>query len=330
MVHRHLIPRHLKMIQRGEKFVGEVAESMPPAKQLVVKRVVLMGEMAVVDEVASKVAVVGKVMDKIVDEVVYKVVDEVVDKVVDEVVDEVVGEVVDKVVGEVVGKILGKVVAGMLLGLAVIMKKNLLGMLYHTADTNNLFTSVLYVLLPMCMLNQLCRTDESDEDQLKWTLGPLLTSAAKQPPPRELAPFTYPQGPSPRTKSATKPLQVLQLYLTTVILDSIVQQTKLFASQKGKTIEFCVEELMAFIGISIAMGMLHLPRLKDYWSTNTIHTINTMVSICDVKRSFFSDIEISSFSIFQPTKKERRGRVRSFVQTQTTNRSFECSLSRVL
>ena len=27
---------------------------------------------------------------------------------------------------------------------------------------------------------------------------------------------------------------------------------------------------MAFIGISIAMGMLHLPRLKDYWSTNTI------------------------------------------------------------
>ena len=68
----------LDQLHRGEKFVGEVAESMPPAKQLVVKRVVLMGEMAVVGEVASKVAVVGKVMDKIVDEVVDKVMDEVV------------------------------------------------------------------------------------------------------------------------------------------------------------------------------------------------------------------------------------------------------------
>ena len=27
---------------------------------------------------------------------------------------------------------------------------------------------------------------------------------------------------------------------------------------------------MAFIGISIAMGMLQLPRLKDYWSTSKI------------------------------------------------------------
>ena len=124
----------LDQLQRGEKFVGEVAESVPPAKQLVVKKVVLMGEMAVVGEVASKVAVVGKVMDKI------------VDKVVDKVVDEVVGKILGKVVGKGVA-----VVAGMLLGPVVIMKKNLLGTLYHTADINNLFTSILYVLLPMCI-----------------------------------------------------------------------------------------------------------------------------------------------------------------------------------
>ena len=119
----------LDQLQRGENFVGEVAESMPPAKQLVAKRVVLMGEMAVVGEVASKVAVVGKVMDKIVDEVV----------------DEVVGKILGKVVAKVVGNVVA-VVAGMLLGPVVIMKKNLLGTLYHTADTNNLFTSILYVL----------------------------------------------------------------------------------------------------------------------------------------------------------------------------------------
>ena len=114
------------------------------------------------------------------------------------------------------------------------------------------------------------RDDESDKDRLQWTLGRLLTSATKQPRPRDLPPFNYPQGPSPRTQSTKTPLQVLQLFLTSVILDSIVQQAKLFASQKGKVLDLCVEEMMAFIALSIAMGMLRLPRLKDYWSTNNI------------------------------------------------------------
>jgi len=49
-----------------------------------------------------------------------------------------------------------------------------------------------------------------------------------------------------------------------------VEQTKLFALQKGKALELCNQELMAFIGINIAMGMLRLPQVKDYWSTNQI------------------------------------------------------------
>lgn len=55
--------------------------------------------------------------------------------------------------------------------------------------------------------------------------------------------------------------------LTTVILEVIVQQTKLFASQRGVKLEFCMEELQAFIGLNVAMGMLHLPQVHDYWST---------------------------------------------------------------
>ena len=66
------------------------------------------------------------------------------------------------------------------------------------------------------------------------------------------------------------PIEVLQLFLTTILLDSIVQQTKLFAAQRGKSLEFCVQELMAFIALSIAVGMLRLPRVRDYWSTNYI------------------------------------------------------------
>lgn len=54
------------------------------------------------------------------------------------------------------------------------------------------------------------------------------------------------------------------------ILESIVQQTKLFAIQKGIDLSFCIEELMAFLGINIAMGLLRLPQIRDYWSKSKI------------------------------------------------------------
>ena len=45
--------------------------------------------------------------------------------------------------------------------------------------------------------------------------------------------------------------------MTEVILESIVNQTLLFAAMKGASFnEFYVEELQAFIGVHIAMGLL--------------------------------------------------------------------------
>ena len=73
---------------------------------------------------------------------------------------------------------------------------------------------------------------------------------------------------------------------TAVILQSIVQQTKLFASQKGIDLEFCVEELQAFIGLNIAMGLLHLPQVRDYWSTNEILATPWFPSIMSRDRFF--------------------------------------------
>ena len=43
----------------------------------------------------------------------------------------------------------------------------------------------------------------------------------------------------------------------------------LFAAMKGASFnEFYVEELQAFIGLHIAMGLLKLPQIKDYWCKN--------------------------------------------------------------
>ena len=59
--------------------------------------------------------------------------------------------------------------------------------------------------------------------------------------------------------------------MTVVILESIVKQTLLFAKTKGASFtEFYLEELLAFIGLHIAMGLLKLPQIKDYWCTNEI------------------------------------------------------------
>ena len=52
--------------------------------------------------------------------------------------------------------------------------------------------------------------------------------------------------------------------------EEIVRQTKLFARQNKVNLEFCIEELLAFIRINIAMGLLKLPQLRDYWSTNKV------------------------------------------------------------
>lgn len=61
---------------------------------------------------------------------------------------------------------------------------------------------------------------------------------------------------------------VLQLLLITVILEKIVQQSTPFAKQNREKFLFCVEELQAFIGLSIPMGKFQ--QISDYWSTTKV------------------------------------------------------------
>ena len=94
-----------------------------------------------------------------------------------------------------------------------------------------------------------------------------MKSADNQPPPKELPPFVHSQGPSPRAQLAKGPLEVFQLFFTTVIFGSIVEQTKSFALQKGKKLDLCVEELMAFFRDKHCDGN---DASTDYWSMNKI------------------------------------------------------------
>ena len=54
--------------------------------------------------------------------------------------------------------------------------------------------------------------------------------------------------------------------------DLLADQTNLYAAQKGMESweDVSAEEMQSFVGIQLAMGMVQLPSMYDYWSTNPI------------------------------------------------------------
>ena len=84
-------------------------------------------------------------------------------------------------------------------------------------------------------------------------------------------------GPKGIAVGVTDPLAYFHLFLPHEEYDEIVVQTNLYADQqqarKNDTRPFvpiskC--EMMAFIGINIAMGIISLPQVRDYWSSDPI------------------------------------------------------------
>lgn len=64
------------------------------------------------------------------------------------------------------------------------------------------------------------------------------------------------------------PLSYFCLLFGDDIFDLIARETNLYAYQKGN-LDFDVPatEMAAFFGINIAMGVVNLPKIHDYWST---------------------------------------------------------------
>lgn len=54
--------------------------------------------------------------------------------------------------------------------------------------------------------------------------------------------------------------------------DILAKETNLYAAQKGTDSweDISAEEMQSFVGIQLAMGMVRLPSMYDYWSTNSI------------------------------------------------------------
>ena len=68
-------------------------------------------------------------------------------------------------------------------------------------------------------------------------------------PSRQLSAFTQPIGPVPRTTRENTPMKMLRLLVTDPILDSIVEQSRLLAIQKGdKSFDVSKEKYFPLLG----------------------------------------------------------------------------------
>ena len=82
-------------------------------------------------------------------------------------------------------------------------------------------------------------------------------------------PFTSPTGPTAHI--STEPCEIFDLFYADMVMDNIVHQTNLYAQQTmeerqcEKWTDVTVEELRAYLGFCILMGIVKLPAIDDFW-----------------------------------------------------------------
>ena len=107
---------------------------------------------------------------------------------------------------------------------------------------------------------------------IKWT-GKLT--------PIEVQPFGEPTGPRVNIPSSVK--DMFFLFFTSTILEHIVVESNRYAAQcMGELFEnwkpITVEELCAYFGFMILMGIVRLPRFDDYWRKDAIYHYSPVAS----------------------------------------------------
>ena len=82
-------------------------------------------------------------------------------------------------------------------------------------------------------------------------------------------------GPKGDAKGVREPIKCFNLFFEDYY-DELIHQSNLYASQQrvqtNPWTPTCItkEELLAFIGLNVAMGVVSLPSLNDYWATDVI------------------------------------------------------------
>ena len=118
---------------------------------------------------------------------------------------------------------------------------------------------------------------------IKWT-GKLT--------PIEVQPFGEPTGPRVNIPSSVK--DIFFLFFTSIILEHIVVESNTYAAQcMGELFDnwqpITVEELCAYFGFMIHMGIVRLPHFDDYWRKDAIYHYSPAAS--RITRDHFMELK---------------------------------------
>lgn len=80
------------------------------------------------------------------------------------------------------------------------------------------------------------------------------------------------------------PLQIFKKMFSDELLNKIVEETNLYASQNKHNFSIEIDELQAFFGILVIMGFHHLPGMRMYWSYDPNFRVERIANIMSIKR----------------------------------------------
>ena len=91
----------------------------------------------------------------------------------------------------------------------------------------------------------------------------------------------------------------LQVFAETIGLEGLLTLIKVeserYAEQNGRVYQTTIDELAAFLGINILMGINHLPAIKDYWSVEE-GLGNPLIQKAMTRSQFFEILQNMHFS----------------------------------
>lgn len=97
-------------------------------------------------------------------------------------------------------------------------------------------------------------------------------------------------GAVKKSKDSDTPLQIFDstTNFSVLIRNVILPETTRYAHQNGEVFETSEEEIKSFCGISIIMGYNKLPKMRQYWSTES--DLNNTAISNTMPRQRFEDI----------------------------------------
>ena len=102
-----------------------------------------------------------------------------------------------------------------------------------------------------------------------------------EPVPIRVQPFSQPSGPQVSIPTVVK--DVFFLFFTSSILEHVVKESNVYAAEMmGESFArwqlYTVEELCAYMGFMILMGIVKLPKLTDYWNKDAVYYYSPVAS----------------------------------------------------